>query len=787
MIVYARWFLCLLPAVFLGAGTAGAQTRKALLVGIGTYIDKPAGAPAPWQPHGLRKLPVMGVPTRKRIPPLKGPQNDVESMKRLLIERYHFRSEDVRVLSDSDATADRIIEEFQNFLVKDAHRNDIRVFYYSGHGSRIRNKSPLAKLDQFDETIVPADALLGVPDIRDKDLGRLYRTAADAGIRLAVIQDSCYSGSASRGTVVYRSLEGNDAQWVVDPPDQKGDVPPSPEKMGVLVFGASQNDEKSTELPIDGRPQGLFTWALFQVLWQTPDERMDRVIVKVRNLMASVPQMAHEIIQEPVLGGSGRLSLGLLGQTPSSDPAAAAIATKDADGKTVEVTGGPATGIYPGCELIRLGKTPVRIRITKTLDLYSSEAEAAGGSDLAGVVRNDEFKVTRWFVPAQAALHVYVPPALSRARLDAAAREFATLRRPNTKWVQGKERDSATHFVSWRGEPAGWVLERVGQRGETRLGTIAHAADLQAKLPGGAEVRLLLIAPPTDELAAALRLGPESGAAAAVDVVHQPDASADYALEGQLRPDGKLEYAWVLANMANTKGAVSPYPLMTAWAPVGAGSSAVAGEQLAMLAARLGRVHGWLRLQSPPNKLTFPYHLELVEAASGTPAGNRPLVDGEKLKLALAADPEELAAYKRIGAPKAYVYVFLLDSEGKGTLLFPDISEGNSLNKFPILSATDANPDPAPQQILLTRLPADVEISEPFGTDCYFLLATSTPIPDPSILDFQGVGGDRGTSRGGGDPLADMLLGVGSSRSASRGVQTDWLVEWRPYRSVAKK
>lgn len=46
--------------------------------------------------------------------------------------------------------------------------------------------------------------------------------------------------------------------------------------------------------------------------------------------------------------------------------------------------------------------------------------------------------------------------------------------------------------------------------------------------------------------------------------------------------------------------------------------------------------------------------------------------------------------------------------------------------------------------------------------------------------------GDRGR-RGGGDPLADLLLGVGNSRGTSRGVRTDWSVEWRPYQSVPKK
>src|SRR4029077_2090209 len=42
--------------------------------------------------------------------------------------------------------------------------------------------------------------------------------------------------------------------------------------------------------------------------------------------------------------------------------------------------------------------------------------------------------------------------------------------------------------------------------------------------------------------------------------------------------------------------------------------------------------------------------------------------------------------------------------------------------------------DPAPSVIFLTRDKADIAVNGPFGTDCYFLVATATPIPDPTIL-----------------------------------------------------
>jgi len=99
----------------------------------------------------------------------------------------------------------------------------------------------------------------------------------------------------------------------------------------------------------------------------------------------------------------------------------------------------------------------------------------------------------------------------------------------------------------------------------------------------------------------------------------------------------------------------------------------------------------------------------------------------------------------------------------------------------------DERSDPAPPRIVLTKADSDVEVGEPFGTDSYFLLATSQPIPDPTIFNFEGVGEERTTSRGGSDPLSDLLSGMGSSHVVSRGLPTEWRIEWRPYRSVPKK
>jgi hypothetical protein len=105
-------------------------------------------------------------------------------------------------------------------LIEAAKPGDISVFVFAGHGSRMRNEGS-DEADKMDQTLVPADSENGVPDIRDKELARLYRKAAEKRILLTVIADSCHSGGVSRGLgrpAITRDAVP-DPHVVNDPPD----------------------------------------------------------------------------------------------------------------------------------------------------------------------------------------------------------------------------------------------------------------------------------------------------------------------------------------------------------------------------------------------------------------------------------------------------------------------------------------------------------------------------------------------------------------------------------------
>lgn len=80
-------------------------------------------------------------------------------------------------------------------------------------------------------------------------------------------------------------------------------------------------------------------------------------------------------------------------------------------------------------------------------------------------------------------------------------------------------------------------------------------------------------------------------------------------------------------------------------------------------------------------------------------------------------------------ATKRYYYVLVVDSRGRRHLVFP--KSGSVENRFPIGGD-------APEEIAL-GYPSAFRVVRPYGADTYLLLSTEEPLPNPAILELDGV------------------------------------------------
>ena len=774
-----RRFIAGLFVLAAGCASVSAQTRRALLVGIDEYIQPSQSGVHPLSERTRERLKSLrGRPGRKHLMNLDGAVNDVTRIGELLIGRFQFEKSNVILLTNKQATADNILHRLEAHLIESARPGDISLFYYAGHGSRIKNTLTQNR-SGVDSTIIPADALLGVPDIRSKELARIYALAPARGVQLTVIQDSCFSGGGARGPTPRKTrVQAEDLQ--VSVAERLAAAPP--ENEGVLILSASQDYQPAQELRDSEMKEvhGAFSWALIHVLSTSPpDDRADRIFQRTRALMQSKVND-----QEPaVLALKGRNERGLFGQTANGfGVGSAAVGYVDGEKQMIELNGGLAMSLHPGCELKRIvpSEPALIARVTEVNGPGLSNAVIEAPYKVTDVHAGDLFQLHKWAAPDQEALRVFIGSSLPMQSISEALRAFAPLRSGrDLEWISDPTVRTPTHILSWDGGKNKWRLNE-NSAGSPPVWLDAPAAGLVAKhLPvGGARPRLSVLVPIANEVAPSIQFGRGS-----VSVVDSP-ASADYMLLGRRVDNGRIEYAW--AQPATTEeelqrqyeeagkyGRPKPLParpLRTDWL-----STEPLGPALAEAALQLAKVVGWLDLHNPIPDDSFPYRLALRRVETKQIVTQGELRHGENYKLLLKRDGRTATP----SAPRR-VYIFVVDSYGEGKLVFPP---ANLENEFPARSEPGKS---IPDEIEITKEEADVCVGPPFGIDNYFLLSTTQAIDEPqSVFNFAGV--RTRAMRALQSPLENLIsMRASGARGSLSGVPTDWSIERVSFRSVER-
>jgi hypothetical protein len=805
-------------ALVVSAGAAGAQTRRALLIGIDLY--EPAGTSAQHPGCAYSALDAQGRCALGSFDNLDGAVNDAQAMADVLTgPKYGFAPEDVVLLTNPAAKTarpgiqvlpaaqtgrDGILTAMQRYLVDEPRPGDTVVFYDASHGSlrvntagdKLTLRTGTGQIVHVDSTLVPSDAYQGGYDIRDREMTRIFNAALNKGVHLTVIFDSCHSGGLTRGA------GGRKKRTLpYDPrPVTDADAPPKPterEDNPALVFSAVQQDQSANETePTADDPEvhGAFTAALVETLQVLP---ADAPASLVYQRVKAVLEGHGTDDQDPELdAGPARRQQPLFGfgSQPDSVPAAvrAAALKTDPDG-SVLLDLGTVSGVGPGSELTASAAgaqgRKVKLRVSEALGIARSRAlvvEPAGAKVAAGTV----FELTK-FVPAEThPLRFWIGPSnLSGADL---ARAVEAIHSSGIDLIADPAEEPYTAILRWDGSawaledrpsaphgPSGLLLSVAPKAAPPKkLGATLTAAALKAAVPGGAKVWVDL--PPSRELAAKLTLGgPNSEAQPA-----ERPAGAQYVLAGVLAHDAPA-YAWfhtselaagphpTATSPDHTPGCstASPYPVRSDWvALAGDGKTQNAQELLPAYAARLARVHAWLELSGSAvaaASQTSGYRLQMVHLADteALPDGE-PVRENERFRLALQADAP-------VKQPR-WVYVLDIDCQGKGTLLYP---RNYTENRYPW-------PDEAGLQIVLRHAPT-IRIGPPFGIETLVLLTTAQPLADPYVLDFEGVA--HSASRGTASPL-ERLLSNASSGTRGDGdgaeVPTDWGIQRTALRSL---
>lgn len=126
---------------------------------------------------------------------LSGCINDIEKTKKVLIENYNFKEEDILVICDKvssqkQPTKNNILEGFNWLINKNKNGYDKLWFHYSGHGSYSKDENNEEK-DGYDECMCTSDDEY----IKDDIINEMLLKQINDDSTLICFMDCCHSGT----------------------------------------------------------------------------------------------------------------------------------------------------------------------------------------------------------------------------------------------------------------------------------------------------------------------------------------------------------------------------------------------------------------------------------------------------------------------------------------------------------------------------------------------------------------------------------------------------------------
>ncbi len=286
-----------------------------------------------------RKLALLvGINNYDAATPLSGCLTDVELQQHLLIHRFGFNPDDIMIVADNanfKPTRENIIQAFENHLIEQAKPGDVVVFHYSGHGSLVKDSSPLNLEEcrqenstnnscQYNGTIVPQNVApinsdnpeIPVSHLMGKTLFLLTsRVKTD---KFTMILDSCHSGGGTRGNIVVRAARlTRNGQTLIPSETELEFQQQQLSKLGwsedELIKRRQTGIAKGVALGSAGRTQeaidanfgtfyaGAFTYLLTRYLWQlTSTQTAESVYINLRRSTNSLARSKnHTTAQIP--------------------------------------------------------------------------------------------------------------------------------------------------------------------------------------------------------------------------------------------------------------------------------------------------------------------------------------------------------------------------------------------------------------------------------------------------------------------------------------------------------
>ena len=147
--------------------------------------------------HADNRALLVGIDDYEHINKLIGSKQDVENMRQFIQSEWGYQPAQIRTLTDAEATQSNILSVFDNWLIRNTRRGDKVLFYYSGHGTYVKDNWKGDESDGYDEALCPVNTSSSRENlILDDEIHQ--RLQQLKGRQVTLIIDACHSGTMTK-------------------------------------------------------------------------------------------------------------------------------------------------------------------------------------------------------------------------------------------------------------------------------------------------------------------------------------------------------------------------------------------------------------------------------------------------------------------------------------------------------------------------------------------------------------------------------------------------------------
>ena len=152
---------------------------------------------------------IIGINDYTNSKPLKYAVNDAIAIKKLLINKFGFQNENIKLLLDKEATYYSIRHELYS-VSKLAETNDRILIYFSGHGQTVT----AVESDMQIGYLIPVNGDINEPTLTGIPMDDIFRICQSESKHMLFLMDACYSGLMADNSKGVNILENNDVEYI---------------------------------------------------------------------------------------------------------------------------------------------------------------------------------------------------------------------------------------------------------------------------------------------------------------------------------------------------------------------------------------------------------------------------------------------------------------------------------------------------------------------------------------------------------------------------------------------